>query len=416
MLGGVGLRVTITDVAGGGAGLGRLPDGRVAFVDGAIPGDEVEVAVTLERRGYVQGEIGTLLHSGQGRVPATCPTWAAGCGGCAWQPVGQHQRLVLAERMVRDTLRRLAEVANPPLRREPSGVPASGYRTTLHLAVDAVGRVAYHRHRGLDLVEAAVCEVAHESLAPLLPASRLPGVRAVTFRVGTSGGERLAVLDRPSRPGAARTRRRDSVGWSGEVAWSLPPDVVVVGPSQHAWVHEHVAGSRWRVSARSFFQSGPAAAEALVASVDRAVGDALEPGQLLIDAYAGVGLLGGVVARRRHARLLAVEAHPEAVVDARHNLRDLDATVVSGQVGQWAAQPADVVIADPARPGLGRPGVAALTATGARRLVLASCDPASLARDVVLLDQAGYRLRDLVILDLFPGTVHTETVARFDRC
>ena len=75
----------------------------------------------------------------------------------------------------------------------------------------------------------------------------------------------------------------------------------------------------------------------------------------------------------------------------------------------------DVVIADPARTGLGRPGVAALSATGAPRLVLVSCDPASLARDATLLAAAGYALSRWQVVDLFPHTAHIEVVARFDR-
>ena len=74
-----------------------------------------------------------------------------------------------------------------------------------------------------------------------------------------------------------------------------------------------------------------------------------------------------------------------------------------------------MVVADPSRPGLGRPGVAALVALGAPRLVLVSCDPASLGRDVALLAAAGYRLAEVALVDAFPHTFHVETVSRFDR-
>lgn len=132
-------------------------------------------------------------------------------------------------------------------------------------------------------------------------------------------------------------------------------------------------------------------------------------------AYAGVGLSASVLGAARGVRVVAVESEPAAVADARVNLADVDAEVVASEVGRWDPVRADVVVADPARSGLGRPGVAAVAATGAPRLVLVSCDPASLARDTTLLAAAGYRLAAVTLVDAFPDTFHVETVSRFDR-
>jgi 23S rRNA (uracil1939-C5)-methyltransferase len=135
---------------------------------------------------------------------------------------------------------------------------------------------------------------------------------------------------------------------------------------------------------------------------------------VLVDAYAGVGLFASILGAGRSVRVVAVESDPSAVADARVNLADLDAEVVASEVARWRPRRADVVVADPSRPGLGRPGVGAVAATGARRLVLVSCDPASLARDAALLHAAGYALVSVALVDAFPHTFHTETVSRFD--
>jgi 23S rRNA (uracil1939-C5)-methyltransferase len=180
-------------------------------------------------------------------------------------------------------------------------------------------------------------------------------------------------------------------------------------------VHEEVAGRTFRVSAASFFQPGPVAAAALAHAVSAAVGDALAAGGLLVDAYAGVGLFASVLGSGRNARVVAIENDPSAVADARANLAGIEAKVVASEVGRWRPRPADVVVADPARSGLGRPGVTAVTATGASRIVLVSCDPASLARDTVLLREKGYSLASVDLVDAFPHTFHVETVSRFDR-
>jgi tRNA/tmRNA/rRNA uracil-C5-methylase (TrmA/RlmC/RlmD family) len=111
----------------------------------------------------------------------------------------------------------------------------------------------------------------------------------------------------------------------------------------------------------------------------------------------------------------AVETARSAVADARVNLRGLDVKVVRGDVTKWTAREADLVVADPSRAGLGRAGVAVIEATGARRLVLVSCDAASLGRDAGLLRAAGYGLTSLTPVDLFPHTPHVEVVSVYDR-
>jgi tRNA/tmRNA/rRNA uracil-C5-methylase (TrmA/RlmC/RlmD family) len=138
----------------------------------------------------------------------------------------------------------------------------------------------------------------------------------------------------------------------------------------------------------------------------------------LVDLYAGEGLLGGGLAARRGAVLTAVERHPASAADARVNLAGLDARVIQVEVQQWrppSEGPVDVLLADPARAGLGRRDAAALLRAAPATIILVSCDPASLARDALLLAAGGYALGEVRVLDLFPHTVHVEAVTRFDR-
>ena len=111
------------------------------------------------------------------------------------------------------------------------------------------------------------------------------------------------------------------------------------------------------MSPGSFFQSGPAAAEVLIKALTNAIAGDLPADGLLVDAYAGIGLLGGSLTGEGH-HLVVIESHPNAVKDAKHNLADHNTRIYQGDVGDWEPRPderADVVIADPARPGLGRP-------------------------------------------------------------
>jgi 23S rRNA (uracil1939-C5)-methyltransferase len=332
--------------------------------------------------------VADVLDRSPDRVEAPCPHRAAGCGGCPWQVFAPAAQLGWKRDIVADALGRLAGERGVEVTAS-GGVPPWGYRTTVRVAVDGDGRPAYHQRHDAGLVTVDSCLVTHPRLEELIRTSHFPGAREAVLRVSAATGEHTVLL-RPARSAQGR-----------------------------AFLHEAVGGRLWRVSAASFFQSGPAAAELLSETVAALVGDALPVGGTLIDAYAGVGALGGVLAARRAAHLVAIESHRSAAADARANLADLDAEVIMTEVGRWAsapgAAPVDLVIADPARPGLGRPGVDALLASRPSRLILVGCDPASLARDVRLVTTGGYRLGQVKVLDLSPHTTHVEAVARFDR-
>lgn len=404
------LTLVPTAMVAGGDALARDPDGRVVFVTGALPGERILARVTDARRDFARAVAVEVLDASPDRVTPPCPALAAGCGGCTWQHVASEAQVHLKGDLVVDALRRIARLTDPPVPRlVPQSEPA--LRTTARLAVSPAGR-AGHRRRGRSgqavAVETNACLAAHPLLEGLIVDGRYPGAGEVLLRVGVGSGQRLV------RP---QPRGGDVVVPAGVAV--VDPDDDGPGADGNAAVHEDVGGRRLRISAGSFFQAGPVTAAALAEEVDAAVGDALAAGAHLVDAYAGVGLFASVLGQRHQARVTAVEHHPPALADARVNLGDLDARLVATDVGRWRLAPGeaapDVVVADPSRSGLGRPGVAAVVAAGAPRIVLVSCDPASLARDTTLLGAAGYRLSSIALVDAFPHTFHTETVSRFDR-
>lgn len=386
-----------TAMAAGGAALARDADGRVVFVEGALPGERVRARLTDMRKDFARAVALEVLEPSPDRVAPPCPALARGCGGCTWQHVSPAGQSRLKADVVVDALRRIAKLAEPPV---PQSTPMAGppLRTTARLAVSPGGRAGHRPRTGSGAVETDACLVAHPLLEELIVDGRYPGAGEVLLRVSVATGERIVLVDR-------------AVG-----AVQVPADVRVFeeGDTRTAFVHEEVAGRRFRISAGSFFQPGPVVAAALTAAASTSIGDALPEHGVLVDAYAGVGLFASVVGSRRRARVVAVENDRSAVADARVNLADLDAEVVGVEVARWRPHAADVVVADPARPGLGRPGVGAVAATGAARTVLVSCDPASLARDAALLGEAGYSLVSIQLVDAFPHTFHVETVSRFD--
>jgi 23S rRNA (uracil1939-C5)-methyltransferase len=383
-----------TAVAAGGEAVARDDDGRVVFVTGALPGERVAVELTEAKARFARGHVVELLDASPDRSAPPCPHVGRGCGGCTWQHVEVAAQRRLKVEIVRDSLVRLGQVVDPLVEPGPE-LPSIGYRTTIRMAV-VDGRAGFRRARSHDVVGVDDCLVAHPLLDELVGTGRFGAATEVTLRCGARPGDRLVVAD-PSAEGV-----------------ELPDGVTVVGEDElaaghRAWFHEEVAGRRLRVSARSFFQARPDGADALVAAVRDAIAGA--PEGRLVDAYGGVGLFGATVGQGRPVTL--VEWSASSVADARVNLPE--AKVLRLDVARWHPAQAAVVVADPARTGLGKAAVEALAGTGAGHLALVSCDPASLGRDAGLLARHGFTHAGTTLVDLFPHTPHVEAVTRFIR-
>ena len=398
--------VHIDAIAVGGEGVGRLPDGRVTFVEGAVPGDVVGVEIVDERRRFARGRLERLLEAGPTRAEPSCPAVALGCGGCDWQHVAVEARAGHHVAMVHEQLRR--QLPNSPVEvRHAGSVPHVGYRSTIRLAVDEQGRPGFRRATSHDVVHHGACEVAVASLQPVLRAD-WTGATELSARASVADSRALVVVT----PSVAALSSVPDLG----------DDVRIIGRDEldegrRAWLFDEAVGHRWRLSADSFFQSGPWAVELLVSTVGERLAEPLGAAETAADLYGGVGVLaGGLSATLDVApRWTLVESSPSAIADARVNLADLDAVIRRSSVERWRPTRQHVVVADPPRAGLGPDGVARVGATRARDLALVSCDLLAFGRDLRRLTDGGWTLASVDVLDLFPGTVHVEVVSTYRR-
>jgi 23S rRNA (uracil1939-C5)-methyltransferase len=380
------LDLLTSGMASGGDALAHDSAGKAVFVRGALPGERVRVRLVADRARYTIGSIDELVEPSPDRVTPPCPEVDRGCGACQWQYVSISMQQRLKLQFIVESLERSGVQCPDP---NPSVELASwAFRTTIKAAVTD-GRAGYLRTRSHEVIPVDSCLVAHPLLVDLLVEARYPGARQVLLRCGARTGERLAA----TTPSGLDLR--------------LPSDV----QSDH--LHELVAGRQWRISARSFFQTRADGAEAL-ADLVGAAADELGAPTTAVDLYSGVGLFAGVLAARGWS-VTAVEGSRSAVADAVFNLRDSDASLVHADVTRWKPVRADLVVADPSRIGLGNTGVEVIKATGARRVVLISCDAPSLGRDAALLARGGYALNAVTPVDLFPQTFRIEAVSVYDR-
>ena len=376
------LDLVTTGVAVGGAGIARDGDGRVVFVEGALVGERVSVEIVETKKSFRRGRVLDVLEPAPGRVLPSCPEIANGCGGCDLAHASHAAQREMKAAMVADSLRRLGRLADLPDIDPGPDLATTGFRTTIRAAV-VDGRAGLRHRRSHDVVTVASCEVAHPVVEGMLVNGRYGDADEVTIRVGANTGEQAVF-----------------VGGSE--------------PDEGTVIHEEIAGRRFRISPRSFFQTRADGAAALVSVVDEAIGP--DPTGTLVDLCSGVGLFAATIGDR-FDRVVTVESNRSSVADARVNLAHLGDRVAvrSSTFERWTPEPADVVIADPSRAGLGREGVANVAATGAPLVVLISCDAGSLGRDAGLLTAAGYRLDTITLVDLFPNTAHVEVVTTYRR-
>jgi len=399
-------------VAGGDA-LARLDDGRVLFVSGALPGETVRVEVSQSKRDFVRGHVVDVIERSPDRVEPACPHRRSGCGGCGWMHLDPAAQLSAKAKIVAESLRRIGKLEEPLVERivEPFGrVSEMGYRTTIRVAGGDDHRPGFHEDHSDRVVGIDSCLIAHPILSGILPEVRVAPGTELKLRTSVATGQVTALWGPVS--GRSRRRRRTRRQDGARPVTGLP-DGTHIG--RRAYLVEQVHDRDLRVSAPSFFQSGAHAAALLVDAVRDVAPDAADARHVL-DAYGGIGLFASTVAPRvDHVTL--VDSSRSACADAEVNLAGRSATVVCGDVASWApdrsAGPIDVVVADPARAGLGPRVVDVVSSIAPDTLVLVSCDPVSLARDAALLAERDYVPDRVAVLDLSPQTYHVETVTRF---
>ncbi len=393
----------VHDMAHGGEAVGRH-DGKAVFVAGAIPGERARVSLVSESGTWARAHLEEVLTPAPARVPPPCPHFAD-CGGCQWQYMTYAEQLKWKSSIVAGQLRHLGGVSDPEVAPIVASSAPYGYRNRMTFHVES-GLPALYRHRSKQLVPISACLLLVAGLAELYDRlGDLSGVHELTLRIGTTSGERV-VLIRGRIPEQAAEWAASVVRLAGR---RFEP---VIGPP---YIHEEVAGIRFRITGPAFFQVNTVGAESLV----ELVRDALQPSgsDTLLDAYAGVGLFAATVGTLA-GRVIAVESSGVALADLRHNLSEAGVPnheVVRGRFEEVAPGTSwSLAVCDPPRTGLKTQGVSAIVAGGPRRIAYVSCDPASLARDTRLLDGVGYRLVKATPVDLFPQTFHVETVAEFE--
>jgi 23S rRNA (uracil1939-C5)-methyltransferase len=385
----------------GGAGLSRV-DGEVILTPYVLPGELVDMAPAERRSGVTRADLVSVVEPSPHRVLPGCEYFGR-CGGCQYQHAAYEYQLEQKREILREQLRRIGKFEPPDSIGTVHG-PEWQYRNRIQLHI-ANGRIGY-----LEAGTHKLCPVSHcpisspklneaiSALTAMLRERRFPRfVRSIELFTNETETQ-LNVLE-SDRPLAKRFFE-----WAEE---RIPG---VLASALH-----YAAGDRqFRVSRQSFFQVNRFLAPALMQIVDEFEGD------LALDLYSGVGLFALPLAGR-FRQVHAVESGSAAADDLRFNAERAGARVevAKANVDEFLARfegTPDLVVADPPRAGMGKRVLSELLRLRPRKLLIVSCDPSTLARDLPVLTGGGFGVESIVLWDLFPQTFHFETIVRLRHC
>jgi 23S rRNA (uracil1939-C5)-methyltransferase len=408
------VQLTVGELAHGGAALARV-DGRVVFVEGAIPGETVEAEVTHRRKDFWRAQATAVLDPAGARIEPPCPYFNAGCGGCQLQYVAYAEQL----QQKRQVLHRLLQRAHLdfPIERIEVLAMDDPWRYRLRGEFHVLRRggqvsLGFYRKHTYQTLPIDACLIHVEAIERALPAfaraaedSSASRVTAVQFTWAPSTSD---LLWAPYPPGSADPGfGARAAGWVPEL--NLNDDSIGIDD----------AGRHFRVRPEAFVQVNVRQRDVLYRCALRYADPAAA--DRVVDAYAGIGMLTARLADEA-GDVIAIEESPYAVRLGELNMQlnaCLNVRYQRGRVEDVLAgmdQAIDVLVLDPPRAGCAEAAVAAMANSRPDRIVYVSCDPATLARDVNRFAAAGrYTLAEVAFVDMFPQTYHIEAVVKLQR-
>ncbi len=403
------LEVKVGELAHGGAAVTRV-EGRVVFVEGALPGETVRAEVTQRRKDFWRAEVRAVLDPSPLRVEPPCPFVAQGCGGCQLQHLAyleqlEQKRLVLTDQLRRSRLAWPGERVDVLAMDDPWRYRIRGEFHVLHQAGSA--RLGFYRKRTYQTLPIDDCLIHAEPIVRALPAFERAAADPSAARVQalqlTWAPGSHDLLWSPYPPGTA------DPGFAARAA-PLAADLNLNDDS----IGMEDDGRQFRVRPEVFVQVN---ARQRVVLYQRALDLLqLEGSERVVDAYAGIGMLSARLAARSR-EVICLEESPYAVRLGELNMRLNECGSVRYQRGRVEATlpavppPIDALVLDPPRAGCAEAAVRAIRESGAKRIVYISCEPSTLARDLArLCDRGRYTLRAVALVDMFPQTYHIESV------
>ena len=437
--------IKIHGLGSSGEGVGKF-DGLAIFVEGALPGEEIVAEIETVKKNYAVGRLVEVVKPSTERVKPFCPLYK-NCGGCQLQHMSYPAQLKWKRQQVVDAIERIGKLdgvkifdtlgmENPlryrnkmqfPVGKSKAGLVIGCYARGSHKIIDA--QSCPIQNAGNDKILAAVRKVAAQfNLPPYDEDTHRGFLRHVMGRVGCDG-ELMVVLvtatkNFPNEKNFVRALRRElpDVTSIQQNVQTYHNNVILGRDTRILFgkptIHDKIGKLKFNISARSFFQVNTAQAEVLYnTALDFAE---MEGGEIVVDAYCGTGTIGLFFAKTAH-RVYGTEIVSSAIADAKKNARENNIRNIEFFIGDAvkimprlanAVHFPDVIVTDPPRAGCDKKVLETFAAMETDKIIYVSCNPATLARDLAILNGLGYRTMKIQPVDMFPFTSHVECVAQ----
>jgi 23S rRNA (uracil1939-C5)-methyltransferase len=394
----------------GGEVLGRLPDGRAAFVPFALAGEHVRVKLVDEKPRYVRARLIEVLEPSPDRVPPRCRHFTH-CGGCHYQHLNYKAQLAAKQAIVQDQLVRIGKLDYVNVKPTRSGAEWL-YRNHIQFHRTPQGKLGYHSSGSDTILPVEECHLPEEVLNRIWPQLDFDAPEEPTrvgLRVGLGDEVQMIIKSQSIKPPALMV---EDIPVSA--VHISPAGLLVMAGSEQLTMEVHQR--QFQVSAGSFFQTNTTMADKLVEYLRERLPLSAETS--VLELYCGVGLFSAFIAPLVE-HLVCVESSASACEDFLVNLDEFDNVELyeaqSWQVfGEIDLHP-DVILLDPPRSGLDKRTLDGVVEMRPPAIAYVSCDPATFARDAKRLNSANYQLQEITPFDLFPQTYHIETVSIWRR-
>ncbi|WP_418401950.1 23S rRNA (uracil(1939)-C(5))-methyltransferase RlmD [Anaerotignum lactatifermentans] len=441
--------MSITDIGTNGEGIGRI-DGYTVFVEGALPEEVIKVLIVKTKKHFGYGKLLEILEPSPHRVTPACPV-AAKCGGCQLQHLSYEGQLAFKTKKVKDHLERIGGFSGISVGYAKGMEEPWRYRNKAQFPVGGktgkpeIGFYAKRSHRIIDTpvcmlqneVNDRIVKIIRAFLAeyeiPLYDETIHRGlVRHILTRIGRRTGEIMVCLVVNGRKlphcDVLVERLREIEGMTS-IVLNVNTDQtnVILGTEVHVlWgketIRDYIGDVQFEISPLSFYQVNPLQTQVLYqTALDFAE---LEGNETVLDLYCGIGTISLFFAQKAK-HVFGVEIVPEAIADAKRNaalnsMNNADFAVgaaedVIPRLYEEKGITADVVVVDPPRKGCDSVLLDTIAAISPKKVVYVSCDSATLARDLAYLCPKGYTIEKVQVVDMFPHTVHVETVVLLSK-
>jgi 23S rRNA (uracil1939-C5)-methyltransferase len=396
----------------GGEAMGRLPDGRAVFVPFGLPGEQVRLELTEDKKNFARGKLLEVLKASPERIDAKCKHFGK-CGGCHYQNLPYEKQLQAKTEILRDQLQRIGKIENPPIMQMVASPLEWNYRNHVQFHLTAEGKVGFINAKGnstLPIEECHLPETGINAFWPELQFESNKAVERVSLRAGLD--EELMVVLESEDPETPELEIEADVS----VVHLFDEHVVVIAGQDNLIFK--ILGKDFRVSASSFFQVNTKMAEKMVDHLISRL--PVTASTTLLDVYCGAGLFSKFFAANCQ-QVIGIEESESSCEDFAVNLDEFDNVelyegsaeeILPGLAGRLDSS--TYAIVDPPRAGLERYALDAILSIKPQIIAYVSCDPSTLARDAARLINGGYHLVEVTPFDLFPQTYHIESISIFE--